>query len=214
MTDREDKAEKLLEGAYRLRTPGDNVSYYRTFAADYDGVFISDMGYIYPKAVAECYGRRAAETDVPVADIGCGTGAVAEALDPLPAIDGFDISPEMIAVARAKNIYREFHEVDLTAGLDHLPNGYGAVLSAGTFTHGHLGPEALEGLLRLGRPGALFCIGINSEHFEKHGFARLFDRLVETDMISVPEFETVRIYEAEDGEHASDTAQIVVFRLR
>ncbi len=214
MSDRENKAEKLLKGAYRLQTPEDNVSYYRTFAADYDGVFVNDMGYVYAKAVAACYRRHAADADVPIADIGCGTGAVAEALDPVPQIDGFDISAEMIDVARAKGIYRAFYEVDLTADLDPLPNGYGAVLSAGTFTHGHLGPDALESLLRIGRPGSLFCIGINSAHFEKQGFGRLLDALAEAGSITAPEFETVRIYRTEDGEHAGDTAEIVVFRLR
>ena len=47
------------------------------------------------------------------------------------------------------NIY----EVDLTGALNMITVTYGAVLSAGTFTHGHLGPGPLRNLLDIARPG-------------------------------------------------------------
>ena len=45
------------------------------------------------------------------------------------------------------------------------------MVSSGTFTHGHLGPSALSELIRFGRPGAVFAIGINADHFVAMGFA-------------------------------------------
>ncbi len=213
MVSNDPKAQKLLEGAYELSTPEDNVSYYQSFAPDYDDVFAKGLGYVYPKAIAETYLEFAGELDLPIADIGCGTGAVAEHLKPGLPVDGFDISPEMIEVARAKILYRGFHETDLTSSLDHLPKDYGAVLSAGTFTHGHLGAGTLKDLLALGRRNALFCIGINSAHYQSHGFADLLADLTTSNAITEPTARSCRIYQAEDHEHSEDTANIIVFRL-
>ncbi len=207
------KAQKLLEGAYKLSTPEDNVTYYQSFAPEYDDVFAKGMGYVYPKAVADTYLETCREGDVPIADIGCGTGAVAEHLKPGLPVDGFDISPEMIEVARTKELYREIYQADLTGSLAHLPNDYGAVLSAGTFTHGHLGADTLKDLLALGRRGALFCIGINSAHYESHGFADLLAALTDANAISELTVKSCKMYQAENHEHSEDTANILIFRL-
>ncbi|MEM7440336.1 MAG: methyltransferase domain-containing protein [Pseudomonadota bacterium] len=154
MTDKK-TATELLEGAYRIATPADNLDYYADFADVYDRDFAGAMGYIYPRALAERFQAHAGTEDVPVADIGCGTGLVAEALG-LPArdIEGFDISPEMLAKAQDKGLYAALHEADLTAPMGMEPR-FGALVSAGTFTHGHLGPAPLENTLQLARPGAL-----------------------------------------------------------
>jgi len=136
-----------LEGAYDLTSPDDNRAYYQEFAKAYDAEFADALGYCYPRIIAEAYLAAAKPDDTPVADIGCGTGLVAEALPPDTAIDGFDISPRMLDAARAKGLYRTLYEADITGDLAGFGAKYGAVLSAGTFTHGHLGPEPFKGLL-------------------------------------------------------------------
>ena len=47
------KALKLLDGAYDLETPEDNIAYYKNFSKDYDKVFASGLEYSYPKHVAD-----------------------------------------------------------------------------------------------------------------------------------------------------------------
>ena len=144
--------QSILENAYKLATPSDNVAYYDAFAPSYDSDFVAQMGYQYPKAIADAYRRAATPDDRPIADIGCGTGLVAAELGlPDIPIDGMDISSEMLAVAGRKALYRSLTRIDLTNPL--TPNTYGAVLSSGTFTHGHLGPEPLRGLLDIARSG-------------------------------------------------------------
>lgn len=212
MTKKRPDPQARLEKAYRLKTPADNVAYYRKFAADYDSGFAAGLGYSYPASVAAIYQTNATEHDVPLADIGCGTGLVGAALRGLP-VDGFDISPEMLERARARGCYRALYEVDLTAGVDGLPHDYGAVISAGTFTHGHLGPEDMIRLIPLGRPGALFVIGVNRDHYRERGFEPALARLEDEELIrSVTETE-VPIYSKAGHDHSGDMALVLTWRL-
>ncbi len=202
-----------LENAYTLQSPDDNRAYYDGFAATYDTDFAQGMGWDYPKAIARIWCAHAGATDLPVADIGCGTGHVAAELGvPPDAIDGMDISPEMLAVARGKQIYRTLQEVDLTKPLDALGTDYGAVVSAGTFTHGHLGPEPLAALLGIARPGALFVIGVNQQHFQTREFAPMLEALVKDGKIEPPHIEAIRMYSRTDHAHADDLALILRYR--
>jgi SAM-dependent methyltransferase len=202
-----------LENAYGLQSPDDNRAYYAGFAATYDTDFAEGMGWDYPRVIARIWRANAAASDLPVADIGCGTGYVAAELGlPPEAIDGMDISPDMLAIARGKGLYRSLHEVDLTGPLDALGAGYGSVVSAGTFTHGHLGPEPLAALLGIARPGALFVIGVNQRHFETRGFAPMLEGLVRDRAIDAPQVEVTRMYTRTDHAHADDRAMVLRYR--
>jgi len=97
------KGQSLLENAYKLATPDDNQTYYDEFASSYDADFATALGWHYPMAIASVYRNAAMGHDRPIADIGCGTGLVAEALGCAPKdIDGIDISDEMLAKAKEK----------------------------------------------------------------------------------------------------------------
>ena len=206
--------QKDLENTYKLATPDDNVAYYRGFAQTYDTDFVEQMGYCYPGAVAAAYLAQAdIGADVPIADIGCGTGIVASELKlRREIIDGMDISPEMLSIARPKSLYRNLFEVDLTGDLQKISNDYGAVLSAGTFTFGHLGTEPLRNLLQIARRGALFVIGVNRAHFEKQGFSRTLDRMTEAGEIGPLEIGEINIYAKQGHDHSADRALILRYR--
>ncbi len=220
MTDKNaDAATRLLEGAYALQSADDNINYYRDFSAIYDEKFAAGMGYVYPQLLASIYLEHSTKTDAPVVDIGCGTGLLAQAIrlhhdEAALAIDGIDISPEMLAVARSKSVYRSCYQADLKQNMADLPRNYGAVLSAGTFTFGHLGADTLPDLLALGRPGALYCIGVNSALFDQQGFSKVLDQMVKNDQISSPVLQHGEIYTDESSDHANDTATVLIFRQR
>ncbi len=204
--------QELLENAYKLNTPADNVAYYNVVAPTYDSDFAAQLGWQYPKAIAEAY-HALANSPVPIADIGCGTGYVAmELVVPREHIDGMDISPEMLVQAQQKKLYRKLYEVDLTGSLQNISNEYGAVLSAGTFTHGHLGPEPLRGLLDIAQAGGIFIIGVNQAHFEKQNFSRFLDGLVEEKKISTVTIDVVKIYSKPNHAHSNDQALILQYR--
>ena len=218
------KSTRLLEGAYAVKTVEDNIEYYRDFAEIYDTEFADDKGYVYPAVIAEVFARHRKPSDALIADIGCGTGLVAGVLRTQNSnqnkndsfeIDGIDLSKEMLDAAREKKLYRALYQADLTQSLSHLPGNYGAVLSAGTFTFGHLGPDILPELLQLGRTDTLYCIGVNSVHFEAQGFSSILDSMAEKGHISRPVSEVRKIYDqqnASDTSHADDTARVMVYR--
>lgn len=207
------KSTKLLEGAYDLQDAADNIAYYKDFAALYDNDFADALGYNTPAALAKTFQKIATDKDLPIADIGCGTGLVAHALSlPTDSIDGYDISPEMLDKARAKNLYRALYQANLKQPLGAYPNDYGALISVGTFTLGHLGPDDLGNLLTLLRNGGLVCITISAAHFKVQGFAQFLDGLHQLNKITKPQIHTVPIYTGKTHEHAADMAHILSFR--
>jgi len=207
--------QSLLESAYELKTPDDNEKYYDAFASTYDTDFADGMGWNYPAAIATAYGKAASDKDVPIADIGCGTGLVASALKISPdLIEGMDISPEMLRASEEKQLYRALYKVDLTASLDAIANDYGAVLSAGTFTHGHLGPEPLENLLSIACAGGLFVIGVNRVHFDEKQFDPVIRGLEARGLITDLQIIEAPMYSKEGHAHSDDIALILIFRKK
>jgi predicted TPR repeat methyltransferase len=205
--------QTLLESAYKLSTPDDNESYYDEFAATYDGDFADSLGWFYPAAIATVYRDAATIKDLPIADVGCGTGLVANALgQPREQIDGIDISAEMLHIAQEKNLYRSLHKTDLTGSLESISNDYGAVVSAGTFTSGHLGPEPLEPLLDIARAGGLFVIGVKNEFFIDANFDPVLKALDARGLIHDLRVVEVPMYSKAGHDHSNDVALILIYR--
>jgi SAM-dependent methyltransferase len=215
-----------LTDAYAVETPDDNRDLYARWAETYESGFIIDNGYRYHLGVAEALLDEVSAGDGPVLDVGCGTGLVGEALRADPRcpspLDGLDLSPEMLERARTKRtgdrtrdddpVYGILHVGDLTAVLPIGDDAYGAVTSCGTFTHGHVGPAAFDELYRIARPGALFAIGINPDHFTAHGFEARFAADVVAGTITDPTVRRVVTYGA--GPNVDQTSPVAVFRLR
>ena len=200
MSKKEKNALNLLKGAYNLSTPDDNRKYYEGFAPFYDSVFVKDLGYTYPSAVANLLVKKI-KIDGPICDIGCGTGLVASEIKkkvPNAIIDGVDISKDMIQISREKNIYRNLIELNLEDPLDHLLKNYSTVVSAGTFTHGHLGSDALTRLVSHFESGTKFVIGINFDHYHSKGFEKKFKKLIKSNVIESFELSEVYVYKRDN----------------
>ena len=207
-----------LDKAYSVRTPEDSRKLYAEWAATYNETFIKANDYVYPRTIAQKFDELIPKSDIKtVVDIGCGTGAVGSYLAnlrPNLKITGFDISPEMLAeAAKLKRIdgspvYNELNEVDLTAELPK--KSFDAMISAGTFTHGHLGPQTLTSLVQLVRISGWFAIGINAQHFELRGFDAVLRETHVAGEISAARFFEEQVY-GPTSPHYGDTTQITVF---
>ena len=160
--------------AYNLSSPRDNKAFYNDWASRYDTDFYDDIdreNHGYPKKVADIYFRMAKNSNTPIADIGCGTGALGKHfMSTNFIIDGFDISSGMLSEAKKKGYYRNLYECDLTK-TEQLPKQkYRGLISCGAFTFGHLGPGHLLGIIQMLENGGLGVLGVNKGYYVKNGF--------------------------------------------
>ena len=209
-----------LEDAYALETPDDNRNLYRNWASTYDDDFALRNKYVYPKSISSiCAGLVDTTSQLSILDIGCGTGIVGTCLSELlltSIIDGVDISPEMLEVAQSKiradanPVYSQLFEADLTKSISFADAKYDVAISAGTFTHGHLGPDALINVLSVVRPGGRMVVGINKVHFGANGFNASLQQAQVSNRISAPTFSEVQIYD-EGSPHYGDLALVTTF---
>jgi SAM-dependent methyltransferase len=217
-----DSEEKInVDDAYSLETPDDNRRLYAKWASTYDEEFIAPNGYVYHENVAAAFCDAGGSAGGAVLDVGCGTGIVGAALGDIgeKQVDGIDISPEMLDVARTKRTvfgdlaYRSLFVADLTEKLDIPDDSYNGIISVGTFTHGHLSAEPIRELVRIAAPSAVCAIGINAQHYVEMGFDALFSELSHAGVITSPANIDVSIYEAMRGEHAGDRANVAIFQV-
>lgn len=202
-----------LDTAYALQTPEDNLRLYGNWAERYDAEFVEGAGYRLPWLVVR--GFLAMGGKGPVLDVGCGTGAVGLALPKDIALDGLDLSPKMLAVAGEKHRYGQLIEANLKENLPIPDAAYQGLLSAGTFTHGHVGAEALPELIRILAPGAIAVISVRDQVWDEMGFEAAFSRAIGDGQISSPDRTSEKIYSgpetAPDG-HADDIGFVTAFR--
>ena len=200
-----------VDSAYALSSPEEIKELYREWSHSYDLAFGEAQGYQLPREVAAAFvGAGGAG---PVLDVGAGTGLVGDILQAMNTgpVDGIDLSQEMLDVAAMKGSYRGLFACDVTKPLELADAPYQGVVSAGTFTLGHVGPEALENLLAAAGSGALFVISVNAAHYASAGFEAAFTDFG-TRMTDL-NFRDVRIYDDRaDEHHRNDVARLVIFR--
>ena len=206
---------KGLKDAYSLKTPQDSIDLYRAWASTYDIDFAKKNGYQSPILIAKYFEKYSLIEDTPILDVGAGTGLIGECmkLSSEQEIDAIDISPEMLETAKSKQCYSKIIEADLTSKLAIENNYYGAIVSAGTFTYGHIGPNAFDELVRITKPNGLFVITIHSKLFKKDKFDKKF--LEMENIISTPIYHEEKVYLSNDDEtHGQDTVLIAKFRKK
>ena len=208
--------EPNLSAALALGDPDATLRLYRDWADSYDTGFAKDMEYRLPSHVAAAF--IAAKGQGPVLDIGAGTGLLAQALRGMgfqDQIDALDFSAEMLDRAGEKRLYTGLFRADVTQplGLDRRYNG---ITSSGTFTAGHVGPQAFPHILAVARPGAVVALSINQRVWTGAGFDRALADLQTSAQIRDLHLIEVEVYGAAaralDPDHATDRAFVALFR--
>jgi SAM-dependent methyltransferase len=201
-----------LQSAYALSTPDESRRLYAEWAGDYDQGFAAREDYQLHILTARAFVTAGGQG--PVLDVGAGTGLCGAVLADLGVgpIDATDISPDMLSQAMKKDVYRDAIEADLNHGIPAPRDSYSGIVSSGTFTHGHVGPDAIVNLLRIARHGAQFALSINRHHYDAAGFSQHLLRLTEDHRISRLTLREVRIYgDLAAGPNKDDTAFIALF---
>jgi SAM-dependent methyltransferase len=168
------EAAARLERARALGSIGEARTLYRDWAKDYDADVFGRLKVTGTRRIAELLLHHLPHPpEARIIDLGCGTGAAGTVLKSsgVLAIDGLDLSPEMLLIAAASGAYRFLIAADLLAPLPLRDHRYDAAISAGTFTTGHVGATALPAIRRLIRPGGLLACVVARAFYQSGGFA-------------------------------------------
>lgn len=212
-----------LFDAYAVETPDDSIQLYKNWADTYDEDFIAAKGYVGYLNAARFFLEQKDRPAGPVLDVGCGTGVVGIALRDggVAVVDGIDISQAMLDQARDKKAhdgslaYAQLIQADLTETIAIESYTYAGIVSAGTFTHGHLGPESFDELWRVAAPGAVCSIAINAAHFDSEGFASKISDDVKRNVVTEPDINIADTYthKLTDVDDENNQSIIVVCRV-
>ena len=152
---------------------------YKKWASDYDHDVVELAGYVGHLITSSLLLSKIKNKKAKILDAGCGTGLVGEILfeNNYKNVEGVDFSEEMLSVANQKNIYQSLRLVDLTKKLDYEDNSFDAIVCAGTFTCGHVGPEALKEMLRVTKKAGYICFTVRKQEWEASPYKEIIDKL-------------------------------------
>ena len=141
---------------------------YKNWAKKYEDDVINLAGYVGHLITSELLLSYLRNTQAKILDAGCGTGLVGEILNKnnFQNLIGVDFSQEMLNIAKQKNVYQSLELVDLTKKLDYEDNLFDAVICAGTFTCGHLGPQVLNEMVRITKNEGYICFTVREQEWE------------------------------------------------
>jgi predicted TPR repeat methyltransferase len=155
---------------------------YAEWAEGYDHDLLDELGYVAPMTATRLLTSQLGERSARILDAGCGTGIVGALLhgQGYTQVDGFDYSHVMLAKAREKAAYAMLMQGDLMARLSIDDATYDAVISVGTFTCAHVGPQALNELVRITRPGGCICFTVRDQAWEEDDYRGAIETLVDS----------------------------------
>ena len=175
---------------YKLTTSEELLKYYQDWTKK--NKYNQDMvnwKYTAPQETVSVLKKYALDNKCKILDAGCGTGLVGIELKKCgySNIDGVDFSQNMLDLI-PQGIYKKIEKVDLNKHLKFKTNMYDVVMCVGTFTYGHVKPQALDELIRITKNGGLICFTINEGIYEEYGFVNKIKELTNNKLWNVKEF--------------------------
>lgn len=194
------------------------AKFYDSWAEDYDEDLAED--YLLPATIVSALIQAidandslewAISPDTAILDAGCGTGLVGLALSEAGyrRIDGVDLSGEMIAQAKERNIYRKLQAgFDLTKPVTmRKAASYDVVIVAGVFTVGHVPPSAMKNVAELVRPGGLLIVSTRTAYYDATDYQSVSDQMEAAGQIRL-------VHKIENGPYTMDsTAHYWVYKV-
>ncbi len=130
------------------------------YADSFDTSLVEKLDYCVPELLVQAIQAQGGQRYGLALDLGCGTGLMGERLRPfVDRLEGFDISAEMLRMAKSKDIYDRLEKADLQ-DFDYAGPKAGLVTAADVFMY----VGALDGVVKtiaaLLAPGGLFAFSV------------------------------------------------------
>ncbi|USW58250.1 Putative methyltransferase type 11, S-adenosyl-L-methionine-dependent methyltransferase [Septoria linicola] len=203
----------FLTRVYNCKNNDDLTKLYDDWAESFDGDVTGEaQNYVAPALAAQAVVQAGGNIDGVALDAGCGTGLSGVALSKVGArtIDGLDISPGMLKVARRTGVYRDLQTADLSKPVQKGDNEYDIIFCIGTWTHGHVGPKpSFQEFIRVVKQGGIIAGTVLDDIWTSHGFEAEVERLEKEGLVEV-----VSTNSMDYRKGAGVTAKIVVLRKK
>lgn len=193
------KRSEIHDKVLQAQSLEEVANVYHEWAQQYDRDLMEHWGYQAPQQSVALLLHHLTATEATILDAGCGTGLVGQLLKQAGRkhLIGIDYSEAMLAEAAAKGCYQTLQQADLNQPLAMPTNQVDAVICVGTFTLGHVQPEALRELVRVTRPGGFVCFTVRQEFWEQVNFARMLNQLKQESRVSVLEQQEIEYIRTE-----------------
>ena len=157
---------------YKLKTTEEVMKYYDEWGEK--NKYNEDMvqwNYTGPKETVDTFRKYASDKDILIFDAGCGTGLVGQQLKKYDYknFHGVDLSQKLLD-SIPENLYQKLIRADLNQTINVPDNTYNAVMCVGTFTFGHVKPQAIDEFIRITKKDGLICFTINEGIYKDYGF--------------------------------------------
>ena len=195
MTERMNVHERTLTA----KNQNEMMDAYAEWADQYDADLTEEWGYEAPQLAVDLLLEYLEEKSAFVLDAGCGTGLVGAILHQrgYRNLLGVDYSADMLQIARKKNVYKDLSQVDLNLPLPYEHDCFDAVICVGTFTLGHVSPQALKEMVRVTQKGGYICFTVRDQFWEEEPFSQLLARMHIDGGIELHELKTDNYIEKE-----------------
>ena len=164
---------------YKLKTTDEVMKYYDEWGKKnkYDKD-MEEWNYTGPKETSKIFNKYSSNKDIKIYDAGCGTGLVGVELKKYGFSNfyGADLSQKLLDLV-PKGLYQTLDKVDLNKSINKNDNSYDAVMCVGTFTFGHVKPQALDEFIRITKNKGLICFTINEGIHKEYGFDKKIKQL-------------------------------------
>lgn len=191
---------RFLGDAYAETSTDETRALYDAWSEVYDTELLAENAYAQPRRCAGALAAVEDNRDVPILDIGCGTGLSGLALRKAGfcVLSGCDLSPGMMLRAMATGVYSRLFETDLNAPpMPVADESFGAATAVGVFSFGHVKADAMDDILRVLRPGSPLIIGLNEKYYDEGSLTRKLEALAAEGRLSIES--------REKGEHIPGT---------
>lgn len=174
------------QGLWTPHTVEETQKIYSDWADHYESD-VGAWGYATPHRIALALRKAGASVSKPVLDFGCGTGLSGRALKAVgfDIVDGTDVSPQMLAKAEQKDVYRQVW-IGTPGSLGHVGRGdYATISACGVISLGAAPPETLDMLVGALGPAGMLAFSYNDATLENTAYMNKLASVVAIDGVEI-----------------------------